>query len=34
MKCKLEVYQYSDDTQIYSHCNNESTKELQIRMSM
>ena len=33
MKHKLEVYQYSDDTQIYSHCNNESTKELQMKMS-
>ena len=33
MKYKLGFYQYADDTQIYGHCNNEGTEELQIRVS-
>ena len=33
MKYKLGFHQYSDDTQIYGHCNNEGTEELQIRVS-
>ena len=33
MKYKLEFHQYADDTQIYGHCNNEGTEELQMRVS-
>ena len=33
MKYKLGLHQYADDTQIYGHCNNEGTEELQIRVS-
>ena len=33
MKYKLGFHQYADDTQIYGHCNNESTEELQMRVS-
>ena len=33
MKYKLGFHQYADDTQIYGHCNNEGTEELQIRVS-
>ena len=32
-KYKLGFYQYADDTQIYGHCNNEGTEELQMRVS-
>ena len=30
---KLGFHGYADDTQIYGHCNNEGTEELQIRVS-
>ena len=30
MNYKLGFYQYADDTQIYGHCNNEGTEELQM----
>ena len=30
---KLGFHQYADDTQIYGHCNNEGTEEVQIRVS-
>ena len=33
LKNKLGFHQYADDTQIYGHCNNEGTEELQIRVS-
>ena len=33
LKYKLGFHQYADDTQIYDHCNNEGTEELQIRVS-
>ena len=33
MKYKLGFHQYAEDTQIYGHCNNEGTEELQIRVS-
>ena len=33
MKYKLGFHQYADDTQIYGHCNDEGTEELQIRVS-
>ena len=33
MKYKLGFHQYADDTQIYGHCNDEGTKEVQIRVS-
>ena len=33
MKYKLGFHQYADDTQIYGHCNNEGTEELQMRVS-
>ena len=33
LKYKLGFHQYADDTQIYGHCNNEGTVELQIRVS-
>ena len=33
IKCKLGFHQYADDTQIYGHCNNEGTEELQMRVS-
>ena len=33
LKYKLGFHQYADDTQIYGHCNNEGTEELQIRVS-
>ena len=33
MKYKLEFHHYADDTQIYGHCNNEGTEELQMRVS-
>ena len=33
LKYKLGFHQYADDTLIYGHCNNEGTKELQIRVS-
>ena len=33
LKYKLGFHQYADDTQIYCHCNNESTEELQMRVS-
>ena len=33
LKYKLGFHQYADDTQIYGHCNNEGTQELQIRVS-
>ena len=33
MKYKLGFHQYADDTQIYGHCNNEGTEELQLRVS-
>ena len=33
MKYKLGFPQYADDTQIYGHCNNEGTEELQMRVS-
>ena len=32
MKYKLGFHQYADDTQIYSHCNNEGTEKLQMRV--
>ena len=32
-KYKLGFYQYAGDTQIYGHCKNEGTEELQIRVS-
>ena len=33
LKYKLGFHQYADDTQIYGHCNNEGTEELQMRVS-
>ena len=33
MKYKLRFHQYADDTQIYGHCKNEGTEELQRRVS-
>ena len=33
LKYKLGFHQYADDTQIYGHCNNESTEKLQMRVS-
>ena len=33
LKYKLVFHQYADDTQIYGHCNNEGTEELQMRVS-
>ena len=30
MKYKLGFHEYADDTQIYGHCNNEGTEELQM----
>ena len=33
MKYKLGVHQYADETQLYCHCNNEGTEELQMRVS-
>ena len=33
MKYKLGFHQSVDDTQIYGHCNNEGTEEVQIRVS-
>ena len=33
LKYKLGFHQYADDTQIHCHCNNEGTKELQMRVS-
>ena len=33
LKYKLRFHQYADDTQIYGHCNNEGTEELQLRVS-
>ena len=33
MKYKLGFHQYADDTQIYGHCINEGTEELQMRVS-
>ena len=33
MKYKLGFHQYADDIQIYGHCNNEGTEELQMRVS-
>ena len=30
---KRGFHQYADDTQIYGHCNNEGTEELQMRVS-
>ena len=32
LKYKLRFHQYADDTQIYGHCKNEGTEELQMRM--
>ena len=33
MKYKLGFHKYADDTQIYGHCNNEGTEELQMKVS-
>ena len=33
MKYKMGFHQYADNTQIYGHCNNEGTEELQMRVS-
>ena len=33
IKYKLGFHQYADDTQIYGHCNNEGTEELQMGVS-
>ena len=33
MKYKLGFHQFANDTQIYGHCNNEGTEELQMRVS-
>ena len=33
MSYKLGFHQYADDTQIYGHCDNDGTEELQMRVS-